>query len=392
MKAPIVQTGCDLLPEKIPAHLRGLRVGAVVHPASVDARFRHTIDLLGDGGVDLRCLFGPQHGLRGETQDNMIEWRGYLDPKLHIPVHSLYADHRKPTADMLADIDVLLFDLQDVGARYYTFIWTLLLCMEACADAGKRMVIVDRPNPLGGEVLEGSILGPAYRSFVGMAPIPMRHGLTVGEAARFLRDNASLDLELDVLTMRGWQRGMYFRDTGLPWVMPSPNMPTAETALVYPGMCLLEGTTLSEGRGTTRPFEIFGAPGIDAEELVDHLNRLELPGLYYRPLYFEPTFQKHAGQLCGGAQMHVTDHQALRSVDGVLAVLQTLRRLYPGAWTWKSPPYEYEAEKMPIDILSGGPELREFLDADTDLGRLRSLWTAGCDRFREDREIHLFYD
>jgi uncharacterized protein YbbC (DUF1343 family) len=392
VKTAAVRTGSDLLPEKIPAYLLGCKVGAVVHPPSVDVACRQTVDLLLAGGVDLRCLFGPQHGLRGETQDNMIEWEGFIDPRLGLPAYSLYGEYRKPAPAMLEDIDVLLFDLQDVGARYYTFVWTLLLCMEACAEAGKRVVVLDRPNPLGGEILEGSVLDPEYKSFVGLAPIPMRHGLTVGEMARYFRDNFALDLELDVVAMSGWKRDMFFARTGLPWIMPSPNMPTPDTALVYPGMCLLEGTSLSEGRGTTRPFEIFGAPGIEPHTLCDRLNGESPPGVFFRPLHFEPTFQKHAGTLCGGAQFHVTDPAVFRSTTAVLGILAAVRDLFPEALRWNDPPYEYETEKLPIDILAGGPDLRLTLDAGGDPSGLIKAWAPALEEFQDAREIHLLYD
>ena len=309
-----VKTGLDVLIDSRCALLRGERVGLLCHPASVDGRLRHAAPLLKENGADLRRLFGPQHGLRGETQDNMVEWRGFTDPLTGLPVHSLYGDHRKPTAGMLDGIDVLVVDLQDVGARYYTFVWTLLLCLEACAETGKRVVVLDRPNPLGGD-REGNVLDPAWRSFVGLAPIPMRHGLTIGELALCFRDFFDLLVELVVVPMAGWRPGMYFDETGLPWVMPSPNMPTLDTAVVYPGMCLLEGTELSEGRGTTRPFEICGAPYIDPYRFAAAMMSHRLPGCVFRPLHFEPTFQKYAGELCGGVQIHVTDRNAVPQHD-----------------------------------------------------------------------------
>jgi uncharacterized protein YbbC (DUF1343 family) len=275
---------------------------------------------------------------------------------------------------MLADIDILVVDLQDVGARYYTFIWTLLLCLEACAEQEKAVLVLDRPNPLGGVVTEGAVLDPAYSSFVGLAPLPMRHGLTIGELARFFVDWKELDVALEVLWMEGWRREALFPDTGLPWVMPSPNMPTWDTALVYPGGCLLEGTELSEGRGTTRPFEIFGAPFVDPERLLAELPPNDLPGCRLRPLYFEPTFHKFAGQLCGGLQVHVTDPGAFAPVLTYTVLISTIRRLWPNEFAWRRPPYEYETEKLPIDILAGGPAWRAAVEAGRSPADLRREW------------------
>jgi len=386
-----VDTGLDILLSDQAARLRGRRVGLLAHPASVDRRLRHAVPLLHAAlGGDLRALFGPQHGLRGETQDNMVEWRGYMDPLTGLPVHSLYGEYRKPTPAMLADLDVLVVDLQDVGARYYTFVWTLLLCLEACAEAGKEVVVLDRPNPLGGAV-EGNVLDPAWRSFVGLAPIPMRHGLTIGELALWLRAHCALDVDLTVVPMRGWRRDAYFEVTGLPWVMPSPNLPTLESAVVYPGACLLEGTDLSEGRGTTRPFEILGAPWLEPDSLVRDLEPLTLPGVVLRPLHFQPTFQKHAGRLCGGVQVHVTDRAVFQSVLTYLAILTAARRLWPDRFAWKQPPYEYEVAKLPIDILAGGSRLREAVDGGADPREIADGWRREAAAFRAAASGGLLY-
>jgi len=289
------RTGLDLLVAENARRLRGRRVGLLAHPASVDHDLRHAVPILHAAlGRDLRALFGPQHGLRGETQDNMVEWTGFTDPVTGLPAYSLYGEHRRPTAAMLGGLDVLVVDLQDVGARYYTFVWTLLLCLEACAEQGVAVMVLDRPNPLGGKV-EGNVLDPAWKSFVGLAPVPMRHGLTLAELARWLRDHFVLDVELEVVPVTGWQREIWHGQATLPWVMPSPNMPTLETAVVYPGACLLEGTELSEGRGTTRPFEILGAPWLEPELLVAKMSAQALPGVVLRPLHFEPTFHAAHG-------------------------------------------------------------------------------------------------
>ncbi|MDO9693849.1 MAG: DUF1343 domain-containing protein [Candidatus Latescibacteria bacterium] len=388
MSRNTILTGLDVLVERDFAPLRGRRVGLLCHPASVDGRLRHAAPLLRAApGADLRCLFGPQHGLRGETQDNMVEWRGFADPATGLPAYSLYGEHRKPTAAMLADLDLLVIDLQDVGARYYTFIWTMLLCLEACSEQGKAVLVLDRPNPLG-DAREGNVLDPAFRSFVGLEPLPMRHGLTIGELARLFRRRRGLDVDLTVIGCRGLDPGAWFDETGLPWVLPSPNMPTLDTAAVYPGMCLLEGTELSEGRGTTRPFEIFGAPWLVPERLADRLADDDLPGVRLRPLHFEPTFQKHHGRLCGGLQLHVTDRRAFRPVLTAVAVLCAARALWPDDFRWKEPPYEYETVKPPIDILAGGRGLREGVDAGAAPRDLVGGWDAELRRFGDElREL-----
>jgi uncharacterized protein YbbC (DUF1343 family) len=382
----------DHLSELWPSKFRGARIGALVHPASVSSKLEHASRILerhSDDLFRLAAFFGPQHGFLGQTQDNMVEWKSYEHPRLHIPVYSLYGDHREPTAEMLQGLDVLGVDLQDIGSRYYTFIWTLYLCIRACEKCGVAIVVLDRPNPINGIRTEGPVLDPKYKSFVGMYPLPVRHGRTIGELAQQFRDDAFPKCELTVLPMKHWERPMWFDQTGLPWVMPSPNMPTLDTATVYPGMCLFEGTNISEGRGTTRPFEIFGAPFIDAEKLCIELNALKLPGVFFRENYFQPTFQKFAGnvnatpssrdscdkksgegaastfgQLCGGAQIHVTDREAFRPFQTGLEIIRAIRRSYPEQFAWKQPPYEYETKKLPIEILLGGPVKEFFEDHD----------------------------
>lgn len=346
--------------ESYPHHLRGKRLGALLHPASIDANLHHTLEtLLALNGkcFHLSALFGPQHGIKGHTQDNMIEWEGSTDPELGIPVYSLYGKTREPSAEMLSHIDVLFVDMQDVGARYYTFIWTLFLCMKACERANIPVIVLDRPNPIGNEV-EGPILDLDYSSFVGFWKLPVRHGKTIGEIAKQFQAECFPRSELYVMEMDGYRPGMWFNETGLPWVMPSPNMPTLDTATVYPGMCLFEATNVSEGRGTTRPFELFGAPFIDAPKLVRYLNGLKLPGVFFRENYFMPTFHKGAGQICGGAQIHVTDRNTFKPFDTAIRILRYLFHAYPDNFAWKAPPYEYEFEKLPIDILLGSGTFR----------------------------------
>jgi uncharacterized protein YbbC (DUF1343 family) len=353
-----VQIPIDHLAALWPKELRGAKIGALLHPASVSSKLEHAskvLERLNGDLFKLRAFFGPQHGFLGQTQDNMIEWKSYRHPALDIPVYSLYGEHRQPTGEMLADLDALLVDLQDVGARYYTFVWTLYLSLRACEKRDVHVVVLDRPNPINGITTEGPPIEKGYESFVGLHPIPIRHGKTIGELATQFRDEAFPKCRLTVLPMKNWERAMWFDQTGLPWVMPSPNMPAVETATVYPGMCLLEGTNISEGRGTTRPFEIFGAPFVDAESLCQELNGLNLPGVFFRENYFQPTFNKFAGELCGGAQIHVLDRNVYRSFQTGVEIVRCIRRLYPEKFAWKQPPYEYEQEKLPIQILLGGP-------------------------------------
>lgn len=358
----------DQLAELWPDQFRSreLRLGALLHSASVNARLEPTLQVLetmsADGFFQLSALFGPQHGFESTTQDNMIEWDGFRHPRLGIPVFSLYGEHRKPIPGMLEKIDALFVDLVDVGARYYTFIWTLFLCLDACEKAGIPVIVADRPNPLNGLSIEGTPQREDHLSFVGLHPLPNRHGKTIGELARQFRDEKFPDVELHVLPMTGWDRGMFHDDTGLPWVMPSPNMPTLDTAIVYPGMCLLEGTNLSEARGTTRPFEFFGAPWIEGYEFTRKLNALGLPGVHFREAAFEPTFQKHAGNVCRGAQIHVTDRDTFLPWQTGMEIIRLARREHPDHFDWKPLPYEYEPEKLPIEILCGGPVSEFFPD------------------------------
>ena len=372
--------------------LAGARVGLVANPASVDHAFRHIGDRIAEQpGVTLAALFGPQHGFHADVQDNMVETGHARHPRLGVPVHSLYSDTREPTADMLAGLDVLVIDLQDVGTRVYTYAYTMANCLRAARRVGLRVVVCDRPNPIGGEAVEGPVLDPACASFVGQFAIPLRHGLTIGELARLFNDHFGLGADLEVVPLDGWARAMYHDEAEAPWVIPSPNLPTLDSALVYPGMVLLEGTTLSEGRGTTRPFEIAGAPGIDPDRLAAGLNGLDLPGVHFRPATFEPTFQKHAGRTCGGCQIHVTDRRAFRPVLSGVALLAACRRAAPEHFAWREPPYEYEHERMPIDILAGSDALRRDLDADRPPADIAAGWEADLSRFEAARRPFLLY-
>jgi uncharacterized protein YbbC (DUF1343 family) len=389
-----------------------------MHPASVTSDLRSALDVVLElCGSGLRALFGPQHGIAGEKQDNMIESAHGRDEARRIPIYSLYSETRSPTPEMLRDIDVLLVDLQDVGTRVYTFEWTTALALEACAREGKEVVLLDRPNPLGGEVVEGNLIRPGYTSFVGLYPVPMRHALTLGEMAalvnarmsggktaeksggsaapRARRDGAGVECPgacaLTVVPMRGWRRGMRFSDTRFPWVLPSPNMPTPDTADVYPGQVLLEGTNVSEARGTTRPFELFGAPYVDAERLGERLSRRRLPGCVLRRHDFQPTFHKWSGEVCRGFQIHVTDPRTFRPYFTTLAILQGILALHRPQFAWKQPPYEYVTDRLPIDVLTGDPAVRQALESGADLGDLARSWRKEEGEFAaEARRFRLY--
>jgi uncharacterized protein YbbC (DUF1343 family) len=375
-----------------PDLIAGTRVGLVCNPASVDGEFVHASDrLIASRKWTLTALFGPQHGFRSDLQENMIESPHARDAKRRVPVHSLYSETREPTREMLADVDVLVIDLQDVGTRIYTYIYTMANCLRAASRNGIRVVVCDRPNPIDGDDLEGATLDPEYASFVGQFPIPMRHGLTIGEAARLFNDHFGLNAAVDVVQMEGWSRSMYFDETGLPFVLPSPNIPTLDTAIVYPGAVLFEGTLLSEGRGTTRPFELIGAPWIDGERFADAMNDRRLPGVHFRPAFFEPTFHKHAKTLCGGCQIHVTDRKTFLPMRAAVEMLAEFKRQAPDEKLWRDPPYEYEYVKPPIDILYGSDRLRKGIDAGEDPASIVKDWARDEAAFRDLRKRFLFY-
>ncbi|HVD92914.1 MAG TPA: DUF1343 domain-containing protein [Vicinamibacterales bacterium] len=371
--------------------IAGQRVGLVCNPASIDSRFAHASDRLASGDWTLTALFGPQHGFRSDLQENMIESPHAQDATRRVPVHSLYSETREPTAEMLADVDVLVIDLQDVGTRIYTYIYTMANCLRAARKHGVRVIVCDRPNPIDGDDIEGPTLDPDYTSFVGQFAIPMRHGLTIGEAARLFNDHFGINAAVDVVPMDGWKRSMYFDETGLPWVLPSPNIPTLETAVVYPGAVLFEGTLLSEGRGTTRPFEMVGAPWIDGERFAEGMNRRNLPGVHFRPVFFEPTFHKHAQRLSGGCQIHVTDRRVFPSMRAAVEMLDEFHREAPGENLWRDPPYEYEHVKPPIDILYGSDRLRRGIDAGESPASIMADWRRDEDAFRALRQKFLLY-
>jgi uncharacterized protein YbbC (DUF1343 family) len=373
--------------------LDGARAGLIVNPASINSEFEHAADIFHrHKRINLAALFGPQHGIRGETQDNMIEWQTFRDKRTGLPAYSLYGKTRKPTPEMLAGLDVLVFDVQDVGTRVYTFVSTMALAMEAARERGMAFIVLDRPNPINGVDIEGNLHEPEFRSFVGMHSLPMRHGMTVGELALMLNGELGIGCELEVVKMEGWRRGMWFEETGLPWVMPSPNIPTVDTAVVYPGSVMVEGTTLSEGRGTTRPFEIIGAPYVEPRELTGLMAEGGLPGAVLRPAHFEPTFHKFKGELCGGVQIHVTDRAAFRPVITAVRLISAVRQLYPERFGWKQPPYEYVYDKLPFDVINGSARVREMIEAGATAKEIEEGWRAGLEGFAVRRKQYLLYD
>ena len=372
--------------------LNGLRVGVLANPASIDHAYVHVVDRLSQSSdYSLAAIFGPQHGYQSNLQDNMIESPHQEDRRRNVPIFSLYSETREPTPEMLELIDVLVIDLQDVGARIYTFIYTMANCLRAAARAGVPVIVCDRPNPIGGVEIEGPTLEPGYESFVGQFRMPMRHGMTVAELARLFNEHFRIGAALEIVPMEGWSRELYWDATDMPWVMPSPNMPTLDTAIVYPGTVLLEGTMLSEGRGTTRPFELIGAPWLDGELVAARMNRLGLEGVHFRPVSFEPTFQKHAKEPCGGCQIHVASREDFAPVAAGVALIRECYGSAPDRFTWRDPPYEYEHDKMPIDILAGSAMLRGQIEQQVPLADIVASWRPGVAEFAGLRRPYLLY-
>lgn len=372
--------------------LAGQRIGLLTNPASVDSDLRHTADRLAERpDVTLGALFGPQHGFHADRQDNMIESPDARHPRFDVPIYSLYSDTREPTADMLDGLDRLVIDLPDVGTRVYTYASTMANCLRAAGRSSVPVVVCDRPNPIGGLAVEGPVLDPQFASFVGQFPIPLRHGMTMGELARLFNEYFEIRADLEVVAMEGWSRRMCHDDTGCPWVMPSPNLPTLDSATVYPGCVLLEGTNLSEGRGTTRPFELAGAPWIDGARLATRLNGQSLPGVSARAVAFEPAFQKHARHTCGGCQLHVTDRRLFKPVLTAVALIAACREQRADAFAWREPPYEYEREHRPIDILSGSDRVRTQIDDEVTPAEIAQSWESDIAAFEPIRRRHLLY-
>jgi uncharacterized protein YbbC (DUF1343 family) len=385
-------SGLDLQVADRFRELRGMTVGLVCNPTSVDRRFRHAADLLHEApGVKLAALFGPEHGVRGDVQ-YMAAVREERDRKTGLPMWSLYGetvDSLQPRPEQLAGLDALVFDIQDVGSRYYTYQATMMLCMEAATAAGIGFVVLDRPNPIGGALVEGPALRPGFSSFCGLHDLAPRHGMTVGELALLFRAERGLHVDLTVVQCQGWRRSEGIGE--VPWVLPSPNMPTPDTALVYPGMCLLEGTNLSEGRGTTRPFELWGAPWLDAERLAADLAAMRLPGVAFRPAAFVPTFDKHRGERCHGVQLHVTDRNAFRPVRAGIACVMAARAQDPQRFAWRTEPYEFVEGVLAFDLLSGSSREREAIEKGASLAEIVKAWVPEERAFLKRRSQHLLY-
>lgn len=392
-----MRTGLEMAVADGFSALRGLRVGAICNPTAVDRDFVHLADHLAAAkGVHLAALFGPEHGIRGTAQDMIHVEGGARDPRTGVIVHSLYGptfDSLAPTPDMLEGLDALVFDIQDVGSRYYTYVYTMALCMRAAGRAGLRFFVLDRPNPIGGVRVEGNSVREPFRSFVGMYDLPNRHGMTAGELAGLFNELHPEEerCDLQVIRCEGWDRRREWDATGLAFVPPSPNMPTVDTARVYPGMCMLEGTNLSEGRGTTRPFELWGAPFLDPDALAERLRAERLPGVAFRPAYFEPTFQKQARQICGGVMLHVTDPDTFEPVRTGVACLLAAREIGGDAFRWRTEEYEYRDDVPAIDLLAGNDELRQGIDAGKPLSELVAGWQEELERFLPLRQRHLIY-
>ena len=394
MKKPVnhVKLGLERLLEESEALTRGARIGLICNQASVDHSYRHAADLLHEPPeINVRALFGPQHGIRGDVQDNMIETEHSVDRKTGLPVHSLYSETREPTDAMLQDIDTLIFDMQDVGCRIYTFVYTLANCMRAAKRLGKRVVVCDRPNPINGVAMAGNILEPEYASFVGQFPLPTRPGMTVGELAQMFNQHFNIGCDLEIVPMEGWRRELWHDETDAPWVLPSPNMPTLDSATVFPGAVHFEGTQMSEGRGTTRPFELIGAPYVDPDAYAEKLNELGLPGVFFRSCVFQPTFQKHAGVSCGGVQIHVLDRNVFEPWLAGIAMAKFAHDMYPNDFRWKVPPYEYVYDKNPFDVISGTAKIREAFEKGTELDVIEAETKAPLEEFKELREPYLLY-
>jgi len=386
-----VKLGLERLLEDAASIVKGARVGLICNQASVNHHYRHAADLLhAHPEIDLQVLFGPQHGIRGDVQDNMIETAHGLDRNTGRRVYSLYSETREPTDEMLADIDTLVFDMQDVGCRIYTFVYTLANCMRAAKRLNKRVIVCDRPNPISGKYVSGNVLEPEFASFVGQYPIPTRHGMTVGELAKLFNEHFSIGCDLEVLTMQGWER-QWLDETDAPWVLPSPNMPTLDSATVFPGTVHFEGTQVSEGRGTTRPFELIGAPYIDPEDYAAALNDLSLAGVFFRACVFQPTFQKHASVSCGGVQIHVLDREVFEPVLAGVAMAKLAYDMYKESFRWKEPPYEYVYDKNPFDVIAGTDKTRKAFEQGLSLRDIEASWQSELNEFRRVRENYLMY-
>ncbi len=372
--------------------LAGQRVGLVCNQATVLPDLRHAADVFYEHPeIDLTTLFGPQHGIRGDVQYNMIETPHMPDARTGIMVYSLYSETREPTEAMLADVDTIVVDLQDVGCRIYTFVYTMANCMRAAKTFGKRVIVCDRPNPINGNDIDGNVTEDAFTSFVGQFALPTRHGMTIGELAKMFNEHFGIGCELEVVKMEGWRREMWGDETGLPWVLPSPNIPDVDTCVVFPATVHLEGTELSEGRGTTLPFFLNGAPFIDAYAWAAELRKFDLPGVAFREAYFQPTFCEFAGQTCGGVQIHITDRETFKPVITGIAMVKTAYEMYPDHFQWRQNAYEYEFDKNPFDVVAGTDKIRKAIESGAALSEIENAWADELNAFAEARKPYLLY-
>jgi len=384
---PKVRCGLDVLIDQQLEVIRGRRIGLVVNHSSVTRQLEHAVEALMTLGINVTALFAPEHGARGEVPAGRPVPNG-TDACTGLPIYSLYGETTKPTPEMLRGLDALVFDVQDVGARFYTFISTMYYAMQACAQNNVTFIVLDRPNPITGQVAEGNILEKQFASFVGVHPIPIRHGMTIGELANMFNGELNVLCDLKIVTMTGWKRAMYFDETELAWVPPSPNIPTPDTALVYSGMCFLEGTNVSEGRGTTKPFELFGAPWVDAYQLAESLNALDLPGVRFRPAHFIPTTSKFAQEMCNGVQIHVRERKAFQPISTALHVMKTLHQMYPDLLQFLP---AGKSGKLFFDLLAGTDKTRLGLLAGSPVSEIVGLWNYDLGAFREMSRRYFIY-
>ncbi|HUX57281.1 MAG TPA: DUF1343 domain-containing protein [Bacteroidales bacterium] len=382
----MVTTGLEIILDHFPSALKGKRIGILCHSPSITKNFKHITEIFYlRNDCRLSAIFGPQHGIHGQTQDNMIEWQNQMHPVFNIPLYSLYGKHRKPSPEMLENIDVLLIDLQDVGARLYTYIWTVKLCIEACTEKGIPIWLLDRPNPIGRLPFDGPVLKENFFTFVGGASIPLCHRMSIGEIALWIKEKYYPACDLNIVWMKNWRRSLLFSETGLPWVLPSPNMPTLQAAIVYPGTVLIEALNISEGRGTTIPFELFGAPFIDSEKLKNNLENRKIKGCAFRTHSYIPTFHKFSGELCNGLQIHVTDINLYKPVVTALEIFDAIIETSPpDSLKFNMPPYEYEYNLIPFDILSGDEGMRESLINRNNVQIEKERWANEIEAFKNE--------
>ena len=382
----MVLTGLDIISKNFPPKLKGKRIGVLCHAASITSSFVHITEIIaGRKDCTLSAIFGPQHGIFGQTQDNMIEWEGYQHPLFKVPLFSLYGKYRKPTPQMLQEIDLLLIDLQDAGARLYTYIWTVKLCIEACSESGIPVYVLDRPNPIGKLNFDGPVLKKEFFTFVGGASIPLCHRMTIGEMSLWIKEKYYPSCELNIIWMIGWHRHSLYSETGLPWVLPSPNLPTPVSTIVYPGTVLIEGMNISEGRGTTIPFELFGAPFINAKELKENLTKRNIPGCTFRIHNFIPVFNKFCGENCNGIQIHILEPEKYFPVATAMEIFSAIIETSPdNSLQFNPPPYEYEEKLIPFDILSGDSGMRKALLDHIPVSVERDRWNFEIAEFMKE--------